>query len=302
MSFELKPHEQVNSGLRRLVRKELRDARRELEDEHPPTPDAIHEARKSLKKARAIVALIDADGGRGVRRAKKRLRKVGRTLSHLRDADAMAEIVEKLRRSAPRQLDARSVKTLRSWLSEQRKAAAAAAGKKKTWDTLDDELRALRRKAKRWQPAHRAFGALSHGIAESHRRGKKALVKATNRRRADDFHRWRKQIKKLWYELRLFEPAGPRIARDIRALHRAETWLGDDHNVVVLCGALARDGSGRAAPIDVAQLKAAADRYHEQARRKAIKSVRHIYTRKSSRYLRALKRAWSAWKHRQDAR
>jgi CHAD domain-containing protein len=302
VSFELKPNEQVNRGLRRLVRKELRAARRELDEKRPPPPDAIHEARKSLKRARAIVALIDADGGRGVRRSKKRLQRVGRTLSHLRDADAMVEIVEKLHRNTPRQLDSRSVKTLRSWLSEQRNAAVAAAAKKKTWDTLDDELRALRRKAKRWQPAHRAFGALSHGIAESHRRGKKALVKATSRRRADDFHRWRKQIKRLWYELQLFERAGPRVARDVRALHRAESWLGDDHNVVVLCGALSRDGSSRVAPITVAELKAAADRYHERARRKAIKSVRHIYTRKSGSYLRALKRAWRAWKQKQDVR
>jgi CHAD domain-containing protein len=223
VSFELKPREQVNRGLRRLVRKELRGARRALDAKHPPTPDSIHEARKSLKKVRAIVALIDADDGRGVGRAKKRLRKIGRTLSRVRDADAMFEIVAKLHRIAPRLLDAPSLKALRTWLAGRRSAALAAAGKKNTWHRVEDDLQTLRRKAKRWRPSHRAFGALSRGIADSLQRGKKALARARKHRRADDFHRWRKQIKSLWYELRLLGPAAARVARDVRALHRAET-------------------------------------------------------------------------------
>lgn len=299
MSFELKPREQVNRGLRRLARKELRASRRVLGEAHPPTPEGIHEARKSLKKVRAIVALIDSDDGHGVGRAKKRLRKVGRTLSRVRDADAMFEIVTKLHRSAPRLLDARSLKALQTWLAGQRSAALTAAGKTNNWKRIDEDLRALRRKAKHWQPSHRAFGALSKGIADSLRRGKKALARASTRRRADDFHRWRKQIKRLWYELRLVERAGPRVARDVRALHRAETELGDDHNVVVLCAALSRDGSGPTPSISPKQLRAAADRYHDQARRRAITSVRHIYTRKSRRYLRDLERAWRAWQKKQ---
>jgi CHAD domain-containing protein len=302
VSFELKPREQVNSGLRRLVRKEIRAARRELDEKHPPTADAIHEARKSLKKVRAIVALIDDDEGRGIGRAKKRLRKIGHTLSELRDADAMVEIVDKLHRRTPRLLDAQTRKILRAWLTKRRKAAISNVGKKDTWDKLDHALRTVRRDARRWKPSHRAFGALSHGIAVSHRRGRKALARAAKRHRADDFHRWRKQIKNLWYELRLLKGAGPRVARDIHDLHQAEGWLGDDHNVVVLCAALSRDGSHRPAPITATQLKAAADRYHAQMRRQAIKSVRHIYTRKSGRYLRDLKRAWRTWRDRQRAR
>jgi hypothetical protein len=302
VSFELKPQEQVNRGLRRLVRKELRAARRALDETHPPTPDGIHEARKSLKKVVAIVALIDADDGRGVGRADKRLRKIARTLSRVRDADAMFEIVRKLHRSAPRLMDTQSVKALRMWLSGQRSAALAAAGKKHRWHRLEDDLCALRRKAKRWQPSHRAFGVLSRGIRDSLRRGKKALARAARRQRADDFHRWRKQIKSLWYELRLVERVDARVGRDVRALHRAETWLGDDHNVVVLCAALSRDGPDRTRPISIEQLKAAADQYHARARRRAITSVRHIYEQQSDQYLRELKRAWRAWHHRQQAR
>ena len=67
------------------------------------------------------------------------------------------------------------------------------------------------------------------------------MARARKSQRAADYHEWRKQIKALWYELRLVEGSGPRIRRDVKALHRAEEWLGNDHNVVVLCDALSKE-------------------------------------------------------------
>ena len=121
------------------------------------------------------------------------------------------------------------------------------------------------------------------------------MTRAVARRRADDFHRWRKQIKNLWYDLRLVEKAAPQIARDVRALHRAETLLGDDHNIVVLCGALS-DGASEPRPsVNIERLKAAADRFHKQARQKAIAAARGVYSRKSRQYSRRLRTAWRRW-------
>jgi CHAD domain-containing protein len=295
VSFQLKPEERVDRGVRRLARKELRDARRTLGRARPPTPDAIHETRKSLKKVRAIVQLVDVDGADGIRKAKRRLRKVARKLSDLRDADAMFEIVNKLKGHDRRLFDTGTTKRLRTWLSRRRQRALSVARQKDRWSSVADELQTVRRSAKDWRALHHAFGLLSRGIARTHRRGRKALMRALKRQRADDFHRLRKQIKTLWYELRLFQPAARPIARDVRALHRAETWLGDDHNVVVLCAALSKGNQGQEIPVSLDRLKDAADRYHAQARKKALAAVRHIYERKSRPYVRNLKRMWNAW-------
>ena len=101
----------------------------------------------------------------------------------------------------------------------------------------------------------------------------------------------------MWYDLRLLEPAAPRIARDVRALHTAETWLGDDHNIVTLCAALSDDRSPNAGVLGD-RLKAAADRYHAEARKKAVAAAREIYARKRRSYVRELKRAWRRWEAR----
>jgi len=81
MAYRLLTGESVARGLRRLSRKELLSARDELRRTSPPRDEAIHEARKSVKKVRAIVELVEADEGRGVSKSQKRLRKVNSTLS-----------------------------------------------------------------------------------------------------------------------------------------------------------------------------------------------------------------------------
>src|SRR5262245_7952957 len=101
MAYRLRSDESVAKGVRRLARKELLAARNVLRRVMPPGDEAVHEARKSVKKVRAIVQIIEADDGRGLDKCPKRLRKVNRSLSRLRDADAMIETLKKLRTSAP---------------------------------------------------------------------------------------------------------------------------------------------------------------------------------------------------------
>jgi CHAD domain-containing protein len=303
MAFRLRKWEPVADGLRRLARKELRSARRRLRRSDSPSDEAVHEARKSIKKVRAIAGIIDTDDGRGLGRSEKRLRAVNRTLSGLRDADVMLDTLTTLRRRCPDVLSEHTSARIRRQLTTHTNELHRAALSDGTWKTVDRRLAALRKRAKRWRPIHRGFSALGSGIRKTHRLGRKALARARDRQRAADFHEWRKQIKALWYELRLLDRSGLDIRRDARALHRAETWLGDDHNLVVLCAQLA--GAGAAAGrdvIDVGRLKCAAGELQRRLREEAIASVRDIYAVTPDAYLRRVRRAWNAWRRRPRAR
>ena len=132
------------------------------------------------------------------------------------------------------------------------------------------------------------------GIRGAHRRGREAMRRARKRQRAADFHEWRKEIKALWYALRLVERSDSSVRRDIRALHRAETLLGDDHNLVVLCEELSGDFAGCRRSIDIDRLRLIADRDQCRLREQAVERVRPIYERRSGTYARAIVRAWRA--------
>ena len=124
------------------------------------------------------------------------------------------------------------------------------------------------------------------------------MARARKSQRAADFHEWRKQIKALWYELRLVEGSGPRIRRDVAALHRAEAWLGNEHDVVVLCDELSKDGPQADARIDLDRIRLAGDRYQCELRTKALAGTARIYARAPGEYATSVRREWKAWQFR----
>lgn len=296
MAFRLRADESVRRGLRRLAKKELRSARERLARSLPPSDEAIWEARKSIKKTRAIAELIGADEGDRLKGSQKRLRRINRTLSELRDADAMVETIEKLRKAHPRLLSEHAFACLHRRLTSRKADAKRETRTDDEWARIDRQLRDVRRDVKRWRTAHRGAGALT-GIRSTYRRGRKAMAAAARRQRAEDFHEWRKALKTLWYHLRLVEACAPRLRRDVRVLHDLERWLGDEHNLAVLCAELSEQGS----LCDFDALRSAAERKQRELRRKTLDAAKPIYAAKPSDFLASLEKAWRAW-HRRHGR
>ncbi|HEY3883824.1 MAG TPA: CHAD domain-containing protein [Vicinamibacterales bacterium] len=302
MAFRLRPQESVADGLRRLATKEVRSAREDLRRTAPPRDDAIHEARKSVKKVRAVLELVEVSDGCGLGGSNERLRRLNRILSRLRDADAMVGVLADLRARDPHLLSEHTFARVHRHLVSRKREAMENAERDGAWTKVDRELRKVRRAAaKRWRPAKRGFGAVVPGMRLVHRRGRKAMARARKRQTAADFHEWRKQIKALWYALRLVERAGRIIRRDAAALHRAETWLGEAHNVVVLCAELSENASICGGLADLDRVRLIGHQYQCELRANAIAAVGRIYRRKSGPYVRAIKRAWTALRRGHEA-
>lgn len=303
MPFRLRTTESVADGLRRLARQELGSISTHLDAATPPRDDAIHEIRKSVKKARAILRTVGADHGNGLARSAKRLHAINSRLSALRDADVMLETLRTLRIKDRGILNGRCFARVHRRLSSHRKSLLNAAGRKRTWQRLGESVRKVRQDARHWKPEHRQFGCLAAGIRLAHRRGGEAMARARKSQRATDFHEWRKQVKALWYQLRLVESSGPRIRRDVKALHRAEEWLGNEHNVIVLCDTLSKDGSPEGDDrVDLDRVRLVGDGYRCELRTKALASTRHIYARAPREYANAVRREWKGWHTRQNRR
>ena len=302
MPFRLRPTESIADGLRRLAREELSSISKHLDGAAPPRDDAIHEIRKSVKKTRAILQVVGADNGRGLAKSATRLHAINRRLSALRDADVMLETLHTLRIKDRRILNRRCFARAHRRLSSHNTAVVKAAGRKGTWQRVGQSVRKVRQDAKQWKPRHRQFGSLAVSIRLAHQRGRKAMARARKSQRAADFHEWRKEIKALWYELRLVEGFGPRIRRDVKALHRAEEWLGNDHNVVVLCDTLSKDAPQGDSRIDLDRVRLVGDRYQCQLRTKALASTTRMYARAPREYANSVRREWKRWHTRQKSR
>jgi CHAD domain-containing protein len=297
MAFHLRQEESPARGLRRLARKELRSAARVLRQRRRSNlGEAIHEARRHIKKARTVLSVIEEDRGAGFRKDHKRLKRVSRTLGLVRDADVTLEVFDQLRRRSKQSISHATFALVRRQLEQDRQQLRKDTKLDPKLKRTIQCLRRMTQAAKAWKPRHKSFAALAAALTASRREGRKTMARARDRQRAADFHEWRKAVKRLWYELRLIAECGPSVRADIRALKQLETWLGDDHNCVVLCGRLFSNPLIARSCGDLSKLQHIADRYQDSLRRQALAHGKEIYRTDPKPYVKQIKRLWRGWR------
>ena len=106
-------------------------------------------------------------------------------------------------------------------------------------------------------------------LAAGFRRGYKAA-----RHRPDDFHEWRKAVKRHWHHC---EALG--LDDRARLVHELSDLLGDDHDLATLSEAADRHSATLTAD-ERAQLDALIADHRAQLQKKALRSARKLYATK----------------------
>lgn len=297
MSFELHKRKHLDDELKKLSRRQLRSAGEALVEANTSTfKAAVHESRKSVKKVRAILDVLQRAGAKVPRKDAQRLKRAARELSALRDAAAIVDAFDRVRRRFPTRLPEHTYGILRRGLvraEEQRERKARREG---AVDRAVKQLDRVGKASRRWNVSRLDEAALIDVAADSYRRSRKAMAAAGDSGLSATVHRWRKALKTLWYQLRLLKPLTIGVAPLSAELKRLETELGEDHNLVVLGATLrgCRDLRWRRA--DVRLVEQLALRMRQPIRKRAFALGRRLHRRKPRAFARWLRRAS---KHRQ---
>jgi CHAD domain-containing protein len=282
MAYRLMRTEVVSDGLRRAARQEINAALRHLDSsDSVPDDESIHEARKSLKKLRAIARLLRR------REENTALRDAGRQLSHIRDASALLEASEKLPGS-----DFSEVKQL---MKERHKQIHEPAGVKAAALSTVSALRNVRNRIAEWVPGAKGFETVDSGLKRSYRAGRRAVISAQTQPDAGTFHELRKRAKDHWYHVRLLGGAWDAEDRGReKSLKTLQDLLGDQHNFVVLGDLLAvEDKKSGAKRFEAARAAIDAERSDLEAR--ALVLAAEVYTQKPKEHLRRIRQAFERW-------
>jgi hypothetical protein len=156
-------------------------------------------------------------------------------------------------------------------------------------------LRALRGRAGKWDLGEDGFETIAPGLQATYRRGRNAMKILRCSSRPEDYHEWRKRVKDHWYHVRLLENIWPQEMQ-LRAgsLKDLETWLGDDHNLVVLRDKVEHDSEEYEE--DEAQLCLALAHQHQGAlRERALTLGAKLYEAKPKEWTRHMRKLWEAW-------
>jgi len=223
----------ISKQLRRLVRKELSSA---LDELNGPSPDqdAIHEARKSIKKVRAVLRVVKKPLGADYRVEDQRLRSAARGLSSLRDADVTLETLGSLHRTYPSVITSRLVRRVSRGLTIRKQRTRGRAG------AIIAHARGTLARSKLSVPNSvgqiARFKAVRLGTVRGYRNARTALRGLSVDSDTTAFHDWRKRVKDHWYHIRLFEELHASPRRRVTILKRLEGWLGRDHDLAALRG------------------------------------------------------------------
>lgn len=290
MAYRLHPGEAMADGLRRCAREQIDRAIDELSNRVADDPvEAVHEARKSLKKARSLLRL-----GRGTlvpaerRRDNDALRDAGRRLSDARDAEVMLEATDELADRFAGRVPQASFEAIRRHLAAERGAPDPGLT-----GQVVDELKAVRSRIDDWSSRATGWKALEPGLERSYARGRAALEQARRHPTVENLHEWRKRTKDLWYHLRLLGPFAPGIvggaAKDADKLSKL---LGDDHDLAVLHATLEKGGGDL--KVDVDAVLDLIDHRRGQIQAEVIPLGQRLYAERPKEFVARMRRYWKA--------
>jgi CHAD domain-containing protein len=302
VAYELKGRTAVARQLARVVATEFDKALEEVGGSQiEDRTEAVHEARKRVKKIRAVVRLLERDLGNDHRILNRQLRTIAHQLSSLRDVDAAVEMMESVRDRYP------SLVTPPIFAAVQRGLLARKRG---TVEHLHPDhllprvARELRRLAMAMPRRIRRVGghaSVRAGMLRAYRRARNAMASVNANPEDVRFHLWRRRVKDHWYHVRLFEGLNAHADARARGLKRLEAWLGDDHNLVLLrtsiLSAPARFGDERTTAI----VLGCVTKHHAALRKRALKLGARMFAGKPGVFRGSFDSWWGAGRRSQPA-
>jgi CHAD domain-containing protein len=299
--YRLEPGEPVSSEILRCATAQLDRAVTELTRGVDADPEqAVHAARKAIKKERSLLRLARGSiGDRRRRRENDALRQAARTLSAARDAEALLATLDDLSERYVGQLPEHTFTAVRAPFERRRDAQRERLGSSDLTTRAAADLSAVRARIDDWKLTGGGWSALEAGLRRSYRDGRTAFGAVQDQRSGADWHQWRKRVKDLWYHERLLSAvAGPACAGQAKDAHRLADLLGDDHDLVVLRQAVTGEASHTAADLDA--VVALIDHHQQELRRQALQLGARVYAEKPKLFVRRMRAMWRAGRGQQD--
>ncbi len=283
-AYRLKHHEQLPDEIVRAAHGRIDHALDELRGKTDSSPvEAVHEARKDMKKIRALLRLVCGElGKQRFARENACFRDAARELAGARDSDVMLETLGSLDLPAGLSLE------LRNAIQADRDADGAGDRDAAARSAVAI-LKQARNRVDDWPLERDSFKALSKGLRRTYGRGRRAFAAALEEPSTEALHEWRKRVKELWYHHTLLRTLWPAVMEAAgNEAHELSDRLGDDHDLAVLSAWVEEHAEGEP------ELVEAVARCRAELQADAFALGARVYAEKPSGFVRRIRRLWDA--------
>lgn len=238
MKYRLDLDEPLRDETRRIAAARLKAAIGLLSAQPKGLDEAVHSARRHIKQCRSLYRLVGSEAKHFQTSENARLGDIGRDLSTLRDAKALVEVADYLKREIPTRANGLLMDRLARRLEQRRQAATRAdGGSAGTLAKAIDELAKARDAVDGLDLPHargRAADCLARGWDRTGRKARAAL-EATADGHDEAFHDLRKRSQDRWMQAEMLHALWPTAMTSIRhqAKHLSDL-LGHVQDLTVL--------------------------------------------------------------------
>lgn len=306
--FELSEQERLSDGLRRLSLEEFDRTIGGLLA-GSDVDAAVHEARKSMKRLRAVLRLIrDELGEERYRTENVLLRNTARLIAPVRDTAVQLKTVSTIRSRFAAHLRRSAFETLEGNLDRRhREARARLAEDPEILRTVVYALRSARARYRVWpaeadpeairraRPVTHSFDAMRGGLLRTYRRGRQEMRIAEKQPTAHNFHWWRKRVKYLRHQMELLRPMFPEVLDGyIAALDELGDLLGEEHDLSELVALVSDEPELCVDAAEVTLIIALAEHRRTELQAEALMIGRKVYAESPKAFANRLAAYWSS--------
>jgi hypothetical protein len=277
MGFKLKLREPLPDGLNRVFREQIESALGLCRHPAKQRGVTVHEVRKHLKKLRAAMRLAITEVGKDRHAREDRcVRKIGRLVSDLRDAQVRLQTLIQLRDETTKGPEDNPFPHIEELLSLERESFSAAfAG----WQRQAiPQLERVEARLLKWPLEGLTWKQVCGAVGKIYKRGQRGLAKTINDLDPENFHAWRKRVKDIWYQLRILQPLNRMVLTEMA--HDAEVLgelLGLEHDLDFLWARLEKESGDEALRDELAQLEKLIRKRGKRLRTNALELGRRFY-------------------------
>lgn len=279
--LHLRKGRNIGKELREVAAIQLVAALQELKGKNV-APESIHRARTFIKKLRAIIQLSSPALPHPLRhRLLEQLKRGASKMSPLRDADVGLQTLDLLIKDSG--VPSGQFSSLRSGyadIANQHRINGA-----KQIPRVVGILRTILKSIPDWPLDTLGSKDIQRRIKKTYRRGRSTLDLCGTTKSPDDFHLWRKQVKQLWYQLRLTSLHWPdKAATVIATAGKIGHLAGIERDYTLLANSLANGPQSKSSRL----LQLRIEKLLPALRKKATEAGESLYATKPKAFVKDL--------------
>jgi CHAD domain-containing protein len=288
MAYRFKKQEAIPNAIRRIFAEEVTYAVGQLSNSSNRT-EAVHEARKSVKKIRGLLSLIQSRLGREFKTEDRYFAKAGKHLSKARDSAVILQAFDELVQGCPELAVAAASDVRRNLQRHLLETRAEQDVSSHVASLLHD----AKPRAVAWPVDGLDLDGILPDVMETYRRGRRALKRALHSQSPEALHSLRKKAKQHWYHLRLLEVVwDAELRRHAKSLRDLETLLGDERNLAMLRSQLAQEAETARDRQHLREFIVLIDQQSSTLRKQALEIAERLYAGKTRAFGEKLSALW----------